>query len=280
MDPTAAPTATPAPLLAAPALDPAATVQAVDPGLASQAAAPALPLPDPAALAPLHDLSPWGLFLQADPVVKGVMLLLVLASLACWTVIFEKLVTLRRLRREARQLAAMASGERVPTTLPERADLASAALRGGVPEWRAGQGSRETDGEYRARLDAAMRKGVAAMLKPAASGMQLLATTGSVAPFVGLFGTVWGIMNSFSGIAASNDTSLSVVAPGIAEALFATAIGLVAAIPAVIAYNRLGASLAGLRAEALEAASDLARRLARSAAPGLAEARPHRGAAE
>ncbi|MCB4825291.1 MotA/TolQ/ExbB proton channel family protein [Roseicella aerolata] len=239
---------------------------------------PTAPLPT---LPPAHDLSPWALFLQADPVVKGVMLLLVLASIACWTVIIEKLATLRRLRREARELGAMAAGERVPTTLPERADLAAAALRAGVPEWRAGQGGKETDGEYRARLDGAMRKGVAQALKPAASGLQLLATTGSVAPFVGLFGTVWGIMNSFSGIAASNDTSLSVVAPGIAEALFATAIGLVAAIPAVIAYNRLGASLATLRAEALEAASDLAARLARNAAPsGLTEARPRLRPAE
>jgi biopolymer transport protein TolQ len=210
-----------------------------------------------------HDLSPWGLFLQADPVVKGVMLLLLLASLACWTVIFEKLATLRRLRREARELAALAGAERVPTTPPERADLASAALSSGLPEWRAGQGARETDGEWRARLEGATRKGVGRALGPAGRGLQLLATTGSVAPFVGLFGTVWGIMNSFTGIAASNDTSLAVVAPGIAEALFATAIGLVAAIPAVIAYNRLTAALAALRAEALGAAGELAHRMAR-----------------
>jgi biopolymer transport protein ExbB/TolQ len=212
-----------------------------------------------------HDLTPWALFLQADIVVKAVMLLLVLASVACWTVIIEKAATLRRLRREARELAGMAAGDRVPTTTPERADLAAAALRAGVPEWRAGQGARESDGEFRGRIEAAMRKGVARALKPAAKGLQLLATTGSVAPFVGLFGTVWGIMNSFSGIAASNDTSLAVVAPGIAEALFATAIGLVAAIPAVIAYNRIGASLGATRAEALEAASELAARLSRAA---------------
>ncbi|MFC7542703.1 MotA/TolQ/ExbB proton channel family protein [Siccirubricoccus deserti] len=104
-------------------------------------------------------------------------------------------------------------------------------------------------------------------MRRAEAGMLLLATTGSVAPFVGLLGTVWGIMNSFNGIAASNDTSLAVVAPGIAEALFATAIGLFAAIPAVIGYNRLTAAMATLRHEALAAASDLALRLSRAAPP-------------
>jgi biopolymer transport protein ExbB/TolQ len=224
------------------------------------------------------DLSPWGLFLMADPIVKGVMLLLVLASIASWAIIFEKWGTLRRLGRETRGLAAMAAGGRVPTTLPDRADLPAAALRAGIPEWRHGQGTNETDGEYRARLEAAMRKAVAKEIKRAEPGLSFLATTGAVAPFIGLLGTVWGIMRSFIGIAASNDTSLAVVAPGIAEALFATAIGLVAAIPAVIAYNRLVASLGALRGEALSAASDLAARLARSAT--LPEARGQRHAAE
>ncbi len=236
---------------------------------------------DPTVALSAHDLSPWGLFLQADVVVKAVMLLLVLASIACWTVIIEKITTLRRLRREARELAVMANGDRVPTTLPTQANLASAALRAGIPEWRHGQGGNETDGEYRGRLDQAMRKGVGRALKPAEGGLQLLATTGSVAPFVGLFGTVWGIMNSFSGIAASNDTSLAVVAPGIAEALFATAIGLVAAIPAVIGYNRIGTALGTVRQEALGAASELAFRLARATVPpGVSEARPRRQPAE
>jgi biopolymer transport protein TolQ len=241
---------------------------------------------DTSAPAPMpHDLSPWSMFLMADPVVKAVMVLLALASVACWTVIIEKLATLRRLRREARALAEAASGDRVPTTPPDRHDLAAAALRAGLPEWRRGQGANETGGEYRVRLDGAMRKAVGRALRRAEPGLQLLATTGSVAPFVGLFGTVWGIMNSFSGIAASNDTSLAVVAPGIAEALFATAIGLVAAIPAVVAYNRLSAALAALRREALGAATELAHRLARAAeaaAPsGVAEARaPRLGPAE
>jgi biopolymer transport protein TolQ len=221
-----------------------------------------------------HDLSPLGLFLSADIVVKAVMLALMLVSIACWTVIIEKLATLRRLRREAQTLAAAAIGEQIPPVLPEQVDLAAVALQAGIPEWRRGQGTRETDGEYRGRLDGAMRKAVGRAVRRAEAGLQLLATTGAVAPFVGLFGTVWGIMNSFSGIAANNDTSLAVVAPGIAEALFATAIGLVAAIPAVIAYNRLSASLSAVRQEALGAVTELAHRLARSAAPTtIAEAR-------
>jgi biopolymer transport protein ExbB/TolQ len=227
-----------------------------------------------------HDLSPLTLFLMADPVVKAVMIALLLVSVACWTVIIEKIGALRRLRRETRDLALLVKGGRIPAALPEKSGLTAAALGGGIPEWRLGQGERETDGEFRGRLDEAMRKPVAAAVKRASAGLQLLATTGAVAPFVGLFGTVWGIMNSFSGIAASNDTSLAVVAPGIAEALFATAIGLVAAIPAVIAYNRLSASLVAVRQDALAAATALAHRLARAGAEVAEPRTPLRAAAE
>ncbi len=209
-----------------------------------------------------HDFTPLGLFLAADPIVKAVMVGLALASIACWAVIIEKSFALGRLRREVR---ALASASVTPTVVAEGADdLTSIALRAGLPEWRLGQGAQETDGEYRARLDGAMRKAVLRAVRRAEPGLQILATTGSVAPFVGLFGTVWGIMNSFTGIAASNDTSLAVVAPGIAEALFATAVGLVAAIPAVWAYNRFVGGLTGARQEALGAASDLALRLSRA----------------
>ncbi|MCO6419647.1 MotA/TolQ/ExbB proton channel family protein [Siccirubricoccus sp. KC 17139] len=207
--------------------------------------------------------SPLELFLAADPVVKGVMLGLVLASLACWTIIIEKLATIRRLRREAKALALAEAGQ------SGAAGLAGAVLGAALPEWRRGQGARETDGEYRQRLEVALRRPVAAAMKRAESGLPILATTGSVGPFVGLFGTVWGIMNSFAGIAASQDTSLAGVAPGIAEALFATAIGLVAAIPAVIAYNRFAVALAAVRQEAMIAASDLALRLSRAAPVGV-----------
>ena len=216
---------------------------------------------------PAADFTPLSLFLAADVVVKAVMVALVLASFACWTVIVEKIVTLRRLRREVRGLASTAAIDRIPPTAGDTGDLAGAALRAGLAEWGDRQGERETDGEYRGRIDAAARKAVGRSVRQAGGGLQLLATTGSVAPFVGLFGTVWGIMNAFSGIAASNDTSLAVVAPGIAEALFATAVGLVAAIPAVIAYNRLSAAVGVVRSDALSAAGDLAHRLARSRPP-------------
>jgi biopolymer transport protein ExbB/TolQ len=226
---------------------------------------------------PTADLSPLSLFLAANIVVKIVMLLLALASVACWTVIVEKLVTLRRLRRETRALATLARLPRIPSEAAEQGDLAAATLRAGLSEWNERQGARESDGEYRTRIEAAARKAVVVGVGRSGGGLQLLATTGSVSPFVGLLGTVWGIMNSFSGIAASNDTSLAVVAPGIAEALFATAIGLVAAIPAVIAYNRLSASLGAVRAEALGAAVDLARQLSRVQPPATsaASARVH-----
>ncbi len=229
---------------------------------------------------PSADFTPLSLFLAADVVVKVVMVALVLASFACWTVIVEKLVILRRLRREVHGLASMAAMDRIPPTAGDTDDLAAAALRAGLAEWGDRQGERETDGEYRGRIDAAARKALGRSIRQAGGGLQLLATTGSVAPFVGLFGTVWGIMNAFSGIAASNDTSLAVVAPGIAEALFATAIGLVAAIPSVIAYNRLSAAVGVVRSDALSAAGDLAHRLARSRPPVASGSHQHLHVAE
>ena len=213
------------------------------------------------------DLSPVTLVLQADPVVQGVMALLLLASLACWAIIIDKAVTLRRLAREARLLAA----ERPDAAPPSGEGLAAATLRAGHAEWREGRDPAETAGEFRGRLEHAMRAAIAATLRQAEPGLPLLATIGSVSPFVGLFGTVWGIMHSFFGIAAKQDTGLATVAPGIAEALFATAIGLVAAIPAVIAYNRYSIRLSRIRAEAMAAAASLAGRLARR--PAVLEGR-------
>jgi biopolymer transport protein ExbB/TolQ len=209
--------------------------------------------------APPPDLSVLGLVLHADPVVQGVMALLLLASLACWAIIVEKAVVLARLGREARALAAAA-----PTAVPPEGDgLAAAVLRAGQAEWREGRDPAESAGEFRDRVERAMRAALSATLRGAEPGLPLLATIGSVGPFVGLFGTVWGIMHSFSGIAARGDTSLATVAPGIAEALFATALGLVAAIPATVAYNRLATRLSRIRQEAGAAAAALAQRLAR-----------------
>ena len=246
---------------------------------------------DPSSLqgAPAHDLSALGLFLQADPIVKAVMALLVVASVACWAVIIEKSWALRRLGREVASLAAAGGAANAGTATgtptspspgtPSGDGLAAATLRAGLAEWREGRDPSETTGEHRTRIEGAMRDAAGSRLHAASAGLGILSTTGAVAPFVGLFGTVWGIMNSFQGIARSNDTSLAVVAPGIAEALFATAIGLVAAIPAVMAFNRLSAGFAAKRRGANEAASRLARRLARrgpeaGAADGASQGAP------
>ena len=191
-----------------------------------------------------HDMSFLGLFLQADPIVKSVMILLVLASLGCWTIIFEKLLRIRNIRRQARAFEAAArSGEKLH---PQMGGATGRIVAAGHEAWR-DQDASESRAERRERIERAMRAALSVDMRQLQVGLPFLATTGSAAPFIGLFGTVWGIMNSFSAIAASQDTSLSVVAPGIAEALFATAIGLVAAIPAVSAYNKLTTDLSRLQ---------------------------------
>ena len=191
------------------------------------------------------DLSPLALFLAADPVVKGVMVLLLLASVACWAILLDKLARIGSLRRQAGRLEReIARG----TLRPPPADLGplgQAVLTAASVE-ALDRDPAESRAERRARIEQAMREAAGRQLRAAEPGLPFLATIGSAAPFVGLFGTVWGIMRSFTGIAATNDTSLAVVAPGIAEALFATAIGLVAAIPAVMAYNKLATDLARL----------------------------------
>jgi len=190
---------------------------------------------------PNHDLSVVGLFLAADPVVKGVMILLMLASVACWGIVLEKTVVLARAKAQTRRFeAAVADGGADPGGI---AGLPAAIVAAGHHEWH---DHGESRAELRERLERAMRISMAEELRRLDAHLPVLATVGSSAPFVGLFGTVWGIMHSFTAIAASNDTSLAVVAPGIAEALFATAIGLIAAIPAVVAYNKLTSDLARL----------------------------------
>jgi TolQ protein len=207
-----------------------------------------------------HDLSFLGLFLQADPIVKGVMIMLVLASLGCWTIIFDKLVRIMSLRRQARAFEAAArAGDKLTPQMP---GPAGRIVTAGHEAWR-DQDASESRAERRERIERAMRGALSVDMRRLQVGLAFLATTGSAAPFIGLFGTVWGIMNSFSAIAASQDTSLSVVAPGIAEALFATAIGLVAAIPAVIAYNKLTTDLGRLQQSFTAGISSLGDRLAR-----------------
>ena len=207
------------------------------------------------------DLSIWHLFVQADWIVKLVMISLLAASFWCWAIIFEKLMRMRKLRRLATQFEEHFWSGGSLDDLYDRIggrpmDPMSAIFASAMREWRrsTGKGPRNGDphqslGE---RIDRVMQITLNRELDQLERYMTFLASVGSTAPFVGLFGTVWGIMNSFTAIAVTKNTSLAVVAPGIAEALFATALGLVAAIPAVIAYNKLSTDI-GRYAGRLEA---------------------------
>ena len=213
-------------------------------------------------LPPGQDLSVVSLFLQADTIVKLVMVLLLLASFWTWAIIFDKAMRLRRLRNQAKQFEeAFWSGgslevlfDRLETKAP---DPMSAIFVAAMREWRrsAAKGLAATENmrmSLQERIERVMDITLGREIDHLERHMTFLASVGSSAPFVGLFGTVWGIMNSFASIAASKNTTLAVVAPGIAEALFATALGLVAAIPAVLAYNKLSGDISrfGNRLEA------------------------------
>jgi biopolymer transport protein TolQ len=189
-------------------------------------------------------LSPVTLFMQADIVVKLVMIGLVAASIWTWAIIFGHVRKLGALSAESeayeRDFWRAGDLDKFLETQGKSELPAAKVAKAGVAEWRQSTAGAAIDREgTRARLATAMGVAVAAEIDRLSDRLNILATIGSVAPFVGLFGTVWGIMRSFTDIAASQNSSLSVVAPGIAEALFATALGLFAAIPAVIAYNRL-----------------------------------------
>ncbi|MBI3701667.1 MAG: tonB-system energizer ExbB [Afipia sp.] len=197
-----------------------------------------------------HDLSPWGMFLNADIVVKAVMIGLAFASLVTWTVCVAKLLELRAETARARKrIAVLASdatladaqrdsmGHKDPVAQIVLAAVKEATLSGGT-----------RDEGFKERVALRLERAEAAMSRKIARGTGILATIGATAPFVGLFGTVWGIMNSFIGISEAHTTNLAVVAPGIAEALLATAMGLVAAIPAVVIYNQLVRMIAAYRA--------------------------------
>jgi len=204
-------------------------------------------------------------FLRADHVVQAVMILLLLASLWSWTIIFNKLVALTTLKRKARRFEKLFwSGQSLDELYQQFASrndhpltaMFVAALR----EWRRAfegtNGLRESMlPSVKERIDKVMSVTILRETDGIERQLGMLATIGSVSPFVGLFGTVWGIMNSFSAIAARHDTTLAVVAPGIAEALFATALGLLAAIPAVIFYNRFVAEI-GRYVNSLDAFAD------------------------
>lgn len=193
------------------------------------------------------DMSLWGLFLQADLIVKFVMFILMAGSVWSWAIIFEKRRTLKKLLKTARKFEdAFWSGEDLDQ-LYQRVKKGKAGplintFCAGIEEWHNGTSHGMPDTEsmqasLRQRVERSMAVTINREMNNLERGMTFLASIGSTAPFIGLFGTVWGIMNSFTAIAHTNNTSLAVVAPGIAEALFATALGLVAAIPAVLAYN-------------------------------------------
>jgi biopolymer transport protein TolQ len=190
------------------------------------------------------------MFLRAGIVVKSVMLALILASIWCWAIIFEKLLTVRRLNKRSDEFEhAFWSGKSLDDLFDRVAanprDPMAAVFSAAMREWRrvSGSGSATFKVGLGERIDRVMQITVHREMDRAEKYMTFLATTGATAPFIGLFGTVWGIMHSFQSIAISSNTSLAVVAPGIAEALFATALGLLAAIPAVVAYNKLSRDL-------------------------------------
>jgi biopolymer transport protein TolQ len=198
-------------------------------------------------------LSPVELFLQADIVVKIVMIGLLLASIWTWSIIVGHWLKMRRVSKASERFESdMWKADDTAAFYAENkeSDLPAGKVFGaGMFEWRRSTGRGAIDREgTRARLATSMGAAIAAEVEKLGDKLNVLATVGSVAPFVGLFGTVWGIMRSFTAIGAAGNSSLAVVAPGIAEALFATALGLFAAIPAVIAYNRFGHALNRLEA--------------------------------
>ncbi|WP_243735500.1 tonB-system energizer ExbB [Dongia mobilis] len=223
-----------------------------------------------------HDLSPWGMFLQADWVVKAVMIGLALASVVTWTVWLVtslELMAARRRSAHARATLAEAGSLAEAVALFAGSDARSQAARDlregaardlvtatahevGISAGLPADGVKERVASRLERIEAAAQR-------HATRGTGILATIGSTAPFVGLFGTVWGIMNSFIGISQAQTTNLAVVAPGIAEALLATALGLVAAIPAVVIYNRFARSIAGYRAILADISAELLRLVSR-----------------
>src|SRR5882762_6577303 len=188
----------------------------------------------------LRELSPWSMFLSADVLVKAVMIGLAFASLVTWTIFIAKMIELSLIQRKLRRALAMISDARslaeAQFALGARRNVLSALLSASMREARLSAGI-SSDSGIKERAASSFAEIVRAEARRVRLGMGVLATIGATSPFVGLFGTVWGIMNSFIGISKSQTSNLAVVAPGIAEALLATALGLVAAIPAVIIYN-------------------------------------------
>ncbi len=212
-----------------------------------------------------QDFTFLALIQHADPVVQAVILCLVVCSVASWAIIIAKIGRLAVLSSEIGRLEKL-TGDQGPL---ETDGLAAQLLAAAKSEYADVESDGTRPGEARTRLVEAMREKALARLKSLEKGLPYLATVGSAAPFVGLFGTVWGIMHSFTSIAQAKDTSLAVVAPGIAEALFATAIGLFAAIPAVIAYNHFATALGRASDRIGKALPGVARALLRDRQPDV-----------
>ncbi len=214
-----------------------------------------------------RNLSPWGMFLNADIVVKAVMIGLAFASLVTWTVWLAKTIELRTARRRVlRRLRLLEKGgnltEAARSCEGDR-DAVAQLILSTAREAELSDGI--VDDGFKERVALRLERVEAAMTRQVSRGVGILATIGATAPFVGLFGTVWGIMNSFIGISESHTTNLAVVAPGIAEALLATAFGLVAAIPAVVIYNHLARVIAGYRTLLGDASAQLLLMISRGA---------------
>jgi biopolymer transport protein ExbB len=262
---------------AAPTAAPAATPASAAP--ASSLAAP------PAALAPSsdvllklpRDLSPWGMFMAADIVVKAVMIGLAFASVLTWTIWFAKTIELmtarRRLHAAIDALHQASSWGEATARLQARNDGAATLIRAADTELRLSADAMSAAG-VKERIASRLERLEAAAGRQMIRGTGILATIGATAPFVGLFGTVWGIMNSFIGISKQHTTNLAVVAPGIAEALLATALGLVAAIPAVVMYNVFSRWIAGYRALHADAAAEILRIVSRDFDRGAFDLHP------
>lgn len=268
---------TAAPAAASPAAAPAPT-NSIEP-------APVMPLATEDAASTLpRDLSPWGMFMAADMVVKAVMIGLAFASLATWTVWLAKSLELAAARakvgRAVRAITAAESLDAALGALDRETGPAALLAREAKDEvaLSAAQGDRVEGEGLKERVASRLGRVEAAAARRMSRGTGVLATIGSTAPFVGLFGTVWGIMNAFIGISEAQTTNLAVVAPGIAEALLATAMGLVAAIPAVVIYNTFARAIGGYKQMLADASAGVERLVSRDLDRGLIGRRPLRRA--
>jgi biopolymer transport protein ExbB len=232
--------------------------------------------PEPAIVVNLpRDLSPWGMFMAADIVVKAVMVGLAFASVLTWTIWLAKSIELmgarRRLRAAIEALGQARNWDEAAGAMQGRTDSVGALVNAADAELRLSAGALA---DVKERIASRLERIEAAAGRAMIRGTGILASVGATAPFVGLFGTVWGIMNSFIGISKQHTTNLAVVAPGIAEALLATALGLVAAIPAVVMYNMFSRWNAGYRALLADCAAEVLRLVSRDLDRGVLEHRP------